>query len=305
VGVLTIPLVIDVLGLGEPGVGLLNTTWSIGSFVGAGTSVAFVTRRRLAWPVVGGAMAFALGAAAFGIATGASTVVVASIVAGASIALLDVLGRTMLQRVTDDAVLTRVFGAVESLWFLGYGLGSAIAPGLESLLGLEVAFVLGGGVMLLGGVLAIPGLRRIDRDAVVPERQLALLRAIPMFAPLPRLDLERLASMLDRLEVPAGTSVIVQGDVGDRFYVVDTGAFEVSRDGVAIVARGDGDYFGEIALLHDVPRTATVTAVEDAVVWALDQEEFLATVTGLPQAEAAAHAVSAERLRTTPGALGG
>ncbi|HEX6843913.1 MAG TPA: cyclic nucleotide-binding domain-containing protein [Actinomycetota bacterium] len=303
VGVLTVPLVIDVLGLGEPGVGLLNTAWSVGSFVGAAASVGFVTRRRLAWPIVAGAGAFAVGSLVFGLAQAAVVVVVASVLAGSAIALLDVLGRTLLQRVTDDAVLTRVFGAVESLWFLGYGAGSAIAPFLERAVGLDAAFVLGGGLMLACAALAIPGLRRIDRAAVVPDRQVALLGAIGMFAPLPRVDLERLAAMLDRIDVVAGTELIRQGDIGDRFYVVDAGTFEIVRDGVRVALAPVGDHFGEIALLHDVPRTATVRALEDGAVWALDQEEFLATVTGLPQAERAAQSVSAERLRTTPGAI--
>ena len=118
-----------------------------------------------------------------------------------------------------------------------------------------------------------------------------------MFAPLPRLDLERLASHLDRIQVAQGAEVIRQGDVGDRFYVVDEGAFEVLRDEIVIATPGPGGYFGEIALLHDVPRTATVRATAPSTIWALDQERFLATVTGLPEAESAAHAVSAERMR--------
>lgn len=300
VGVLTVPLVIDVLGLGEPGVGFVSTAWSAGAFVGAGASVAFVTRRRLAWPIVAAVVAFAVAAALFGFAVVAVAAGVAAVASGASITLLDVLGRTLLQRTTDDGVLTRVFGAVESLWLLGYAAGAALAPPLEDLVGIEAAFFVGGGLMLAAGALALPGLRRIDRAAVLPERQLSLLARIPMFAPLPRIDLERLASMLDRIEVTAGTEVIRQGDVGDRFYVVDAGVFEVLRDGRAIATASEGDFFGEIALLHDVPRTATVRASEAGAVWALDQEEFLATVTGLPQAASAAHEVSAERLRVTP-----
>ena len=101
--------------------------------------------------------------------------------------------------------------------------------------------------------------------------------------------------------VTAGTEVIRQGDVGDRLYVVDAGSFEIVRDGSRIATAGEGEHFGEIALLHDVPRTATVRALTDGAVWALDQEEFLATVTGVPQAASAAHAVSAERLRVRPG----
>jgi len=132
----------------------------------------------------------------------------------------------------------------------------------------------------------------------LPERQLSLLARIPMFAPLARVDLERLARQLDRIETPVGTEVIRQGDIGDRFYVVDAGEFEIVIDGERIRTQGEGDFFGEIALLQDMPRTATVRALTDGAVWALDQEEFLATLTDLPQAAGAAHRISAERMRT-------
>jgi hypothetical protein len=211
---------------------------------------------------------------------------------------LDVLARTLLQRTTGDDLLTRVFGAVEALWLLAYAAGAAIAPVLESRIGLPVSFAVVGCAMLLAGIVSFAGLRRIDQAAVVPERQLQLLTAIPMFAPLPHIDLERIGRQLDLIETPAGTELIRQGDVGDRFYVVDAGAFEIVRDGARIDTASEGGYFGEIALLHDVPRTATVRAIADGAVWALDQEEFLATVTGLPQAARAAHKISAERRRT-------
>jgi CRP-like cAMP-binding protein len=157
-----------------------------------------------------------------------------------------------------------------------------------------------GGAMLVAALAALPGLRRIDDRTVVPARQLAVLGRIPMFAPLPPLDLERIARQLDLIEVASGSEVIRQGDIGDRFYAVEAGSFDIVVDGTTIATAVEGDYFGEIALLHDVPRTATVRATSDAAVWALDQEEFLATVTGLPQSESAAHAISAERRRTTP-----
>ncbi|MFL5790196.1 MAG: MFS transporter [Actinomycetota bacterium] len=297
-GVLMVPLAIDTLGLGDAGVGFLTTMISIGLLVGAGASVVFAARRRLTGPIILGAAIFAISGVLFGWAAATLVAVIASIVYGAALTLLDVLGRTMLQRTTTDDVLTRVFGAVEALWLLGYAGGAALAPVLESWLGLSWAFAVAGLAVLATALAIAVGLRAIDATAVLPERQLGLLRRIPMFTPLPPMDLERLARQLDRLEIAAGTEVIRQGDVGDRFYVIDVGRFEVLVDGTSITVMDEGGYFGEIALLQDVPRTATVRAVEDGAVWALDQEEFLATLTDLPQASSAAHAISAERLRT-------
>jgi hypothetical protein len=297
-GVLMVPLAIERLGLGDPGVGLLGTMQSVGLFVGAGVSIGFATRRRLATGVVVAAAVYFLGTTGLGASTRVGTALLAAVAYGAGITLLDVVGRTMLQRVTDDAILTRVFGAVEGLWLLGYAAGAALAPALQRELGLTWGFALLGAVVFGGTLLGFPAMRRMDASAVVPERQLALASGVPFFAPLPHVELERIAKQLDLFRVAAGTDVVRQGDVGDRFYIVDDGAFEVGVDGRTIDTIGPGGFFGENALLHDVPRTATVRATTDGAVWALDQEEFLATITGLPQAESAAHAVSAERLRT-------
>jgi MFS family permease len=298
IGVLSVPLAIDTLGLGDPGVGMLTTVTSAGLLVGAGVSVAFSTRRRLAGPMLLSAAGFAVAGVLFAGAKTTALAICAAIVFGATITLMDVLGRTMLQRTTTDDVLTRVFGAVEALWLLGYAGGAVLAPSLESLVGLAWAFTISGGVVLLAGLGSFLALRGIDATSVLPERQLSLLARIPMFAPLARVDLERLARQLDRIETPAGTEVIRQGDIGDRFYVVDAGEFEIVIDGERIRTQGEGEFFGEIALLHDMPRTATVRALTDGAVWALDQEEFLATLTDLPQASKAAHEVSVERWRT-------
>ena len=298
IGVLMVPLAIDSLGLGDAGVGLLTTLLSVGLFVGAGVSVAFATRRRLALAMLIAAGTFAISGITFGNATTTAIAIVASILFGAGITLLDVLGRTMLQRTTTDDVLTRVFGAVEALWLLGYAAGAAIAPAIERATDLSWAFAISGAVVLVVTLVSFAGLRAIDASSVIPERQLSLLARISMFAPLPRVDLERLARQLDRIETPRGTEVVHQGDIGDRFYVIDGGEFEVVTDGERIATLGEGDFFGEIALLQDIPRTATVRALVDGAVWALDQEEFLTTLTGLPQAATEAHRISTERMRT-------
>jgi MFS family permease len=294
--VLLVSVAFDVLGLGESGVGALQTAAGVGALVGAAGSVALVGGRRLWVAMVGAIVVLAVGVAVSGVDS-LAVVAAAAVVAGGAITVLDVVGRTLLQRVVDDAVLTRVFGVVESLWMAGVGVGSGFAGLLIGAFSIPTALLVVGTSLVLLTLPVVGGLRRLDRSAAVPERQLVLLRSLTMFAPLSRPELERLASQLDRVPVRGGTDVVVQGETGDRFYVIDAGSFDVLVDGRPVRRLGEGDAFGEIALLHDVPRTATVRAVHHGAVWALDQEEFLATVTGQPQVASAAHALSAERLR--------
>ena len=110
-------------------------------------------------------------------------------------------------------------------------------------------------------VLASPGLRGIDRRANVPVRALALLRRLPLFAGLSPPTLESLARSGVWQSVPPATVVIREGDPGERFFVLETGSLDVSRGGEFVrTLSSPGDGFGEIALLRNVPRTATVTA---------------------------------------------
>jgi CRP-like cAMP-binding protein len=119
-----------------------------------------------------------------------------------------------------------------------------------------------------------------------------------MFAPLSVAAKEFVASSLIPMTVSPGTEIIRQGDGGDRFYVVVDGDAEVTRDGRHVVDRGPGDYFGEIALLRNVPRTATVTARTPMELYGLDRDDFLAAVTGHSAGRAASEAVVVERLAT-------
>jgi MFS family permease len=297
--VLLVTLAFDRLGIGAAGVGALHTSIAVGVLLGATGSVALVGRSRISPTLLGGAVVMGASIAVLGFGDTVAAAVLASGVAGAATTVLDVAGRTLLQRAIDDSLLARVFGAIESLWMIGFGVGGPVAAALVSLFGLSASFVVASAVVPLITLLGFRALDRLEQQVVVPTRQLELISALPMFGPLPKSDVERVARQLDRLNVVRGTDVIRQGDVGDRFYVVDAGAFEVLTDGRFVASLSEGDHFGEIALLKDVLRTATVRATVDSTVWALDQEEFLATVTGMPQAKRAAHAISAERLRAS------
>jgi CRP-like cAMP-binding protein len=137
-----------------------------------------------------------------------------------------------------------------------------------------------------------PGLRRIDARAHVAAEPLALLRALPMFALLPEPVLERLARGAAAMTVPAGETVFEQGERGDRFYVIAYGRAAVSAGPVL----GPGDFFGEIALLRDVPRTASVSALDELRLYALERDDFIAAVTGHAPTLEAAQSVAAARL---------
>jgi CRP-like cAMP-binding protein len=140
-------------------------------------------------------------------------------------------------------------------------------------------------------------LAAIDAAAAAPVRQLALLRAVPFLSGLPTPTLERLAGSLQPLHVEAGTIIFNQGEEGDRFYLLADGKVDVVVDGNRLATFSDGYYFGEIALLHDVPRTATVTAVTDVDLETLERKEFLAAITGYPPSAWEADAVVATRLQ--------
>jgi hypothetical protein len=140
-------------------------------------------------------------------------------------------------------------------------------------------------------------LSSIDREARAPDAgTIAFLRRMPIFAPLPPPAIERIVASARRVEVPAGEVLIRQGDVGDRFLMILHGDVRVSRNGEVIAERTSGDHIGEIALLRDVPRTATVTTTTPTELLILDRDPFLEAVTGHPQSHARANAIVDEHL---------
>lgn len=215
-------------------------------------------------------------------------------VVGASNSIEDVSGFTLLQRAIRDDALSGVLGLIWGTAMGALALGSIATPVLVRELGASTAFVLVGLVLPTLTIAGYRRMRALDAESV-PTRQQDLVDEVPMFAPLSLAAKERLASKLVPLEVPAETTIVRAGDVGDRFYIVDSGTVRVTLDN-GEKESGAGEYFGEIALLRDVPRTATVTASTATRLYALERSDFLAAVTGHALAEAAAEDVVGERL---------
>jgi MFS family permease len=300
--VLVVVAALELLDLGRSGPGLLNSAIGIGGLFGAGVALGLVGLRGLGTAFALGLVLWGLPLVLFGAWPAGWAALLFLGLLGVGNTLVDVSGLTLLQRTAPEEVLGRVFGVLESLVVGTLGLGAIIAPALVSLFGVRWALVATGLVLPSLALVSWARLQAVDARTVVPERELELLRAIPLFSPLPPATLEHLAISLIRVRAAPGMEITCQGDVGDRFYVVDEGNLEVTIDGKEAATLGPGDHFGEIALLRDVPRTATVTARTDASLLALERDEFVSAVTGHPASRDAADAVVAARLgRLRPG----
>lgn len=274
-------LAIDVLGTGEQTAGVLASSVGLGGLVGAAATAMLVGRRHLATPIQF-ALVLAGGAVgAISLVSALGPIILLLALAGAARSYFDVAARTLLQRTVDDGVIARVFGVQEGLIMVGLGVGSALAPIFVALFGERGALVAAGILLPVFGLLSLGALRVLDRRAVIPDEfRQHLLRTIPIFAPLPPYELEQVANQLVPFGAAPGEVIIREGDVGDRFFVLVSGEAVIEAKGRRVVDRRAGDYFGEIALLRDVPRTATVRAVSACELFALERDDFLAAVTG-------------------------
>jgi MFS family permease len=297
--VLTAVASIQLLGLGSPGIGYLNAALGVGGLIGGILAVGLVGLRRLGLTFGLALIVWGTPILLIGLWAEAAPAFVLIALAGLGLTIVDVAGFTLLQRAVPEEVLARVFGVLHSAFFATGGLGAILAPVLVDWLGIRGALIATGAVLPAVTIPAFGLLAHIDRTLTVPTAELRSLRAIEMFAPLPAPTLEALAGSLVRMEVPAGETVFRQGDHGDRFYIVDSGEVEIEIDGRVANVLGPGDHFGEIALLRDMPRTATVRARKETRLHALERDAFLGAVTGHSGSTEAAETVVVARLGLT------
>jgi MFS family permease len=294
--VLIVVASLELLDLGESGVGFLNSAVGIGGLLGALAAFALIGRQRLASDFALGLVLWGIPIALIGIFPQPPIALILLAVVGIGNTVVDVAALTLLQRVVPDEVLTRVFGVVQSVFIGTVGLGAILAPLAIAAVGIRWALIITGTLLPLSAGLTWRRIKALDADVIAPTREIQLLHSIPIFKPLPAPALDQLASSLVPVTATAGTEVIRKGDHGDRFYILTSGEVEVVSEGQDASTLGPGDYFGEIALLRDVPRTATVRAKTDLQLYALERDEFLSAVTGHPASAEAADAVVASRL---------
>jgi MFS family permease len=293
--VFTVLMAVQILETGPKGVGYLDSVLGIGAVVGGFTAIARASRRTLAQDLTYGVVLWSLPLVLVSLWPSPVAAFVAVALLGFGNPLVDVNMDTIFQRITPEAVMGRVFGALEAALIATMALGAVLMPLLVHLVGLRASLAtIGLGVALLA-LAGLPRMRNLDQRLRRPAG-LELLQAIPMFAPLTPAVVESLASSLIRVPVAAGDVVLREGADSDRFYIIESGLVEVTHDGAVLRREGPGDFFGEIGLLRDVPRTATITAVETTELMALERDAFLAAVTGEREARSAADDIVTRRL---------
>jgi MFS family permease len=284
VGMLTVIIATDVLTAGEAATGYLNAAIGIGGVTGAVVAGALALRHSLRRPMLLGATVMAMGAAILGLATELVVAMAAIAVVSAGHLVLEVTGATLLQRVTTDAVRGRAVGLMMTVDTGAEAAGSFIIPVLVAGFGTAAVLGVSGVIMLVAIVVGVALIgSSITRALNVHEATLGRVLELPLFAGVSNAAVERALEQLVEVPMAAGDVVIRQGDRADRFYVIESGTVVVTQAEAADAAdaarelrrMGPDEVFGELGLLTGAPRSATVTAVTDGLLLALDADAFL------------------------------
>src|SRR3954452_22636272 len=283
VGALDLILVVlanDTLGLEEAGTGLLIGCVGIGAMVSAVGSSMLVKRRRLA-PLLACAVVRSIGSSfVLGMTPTLATAVLLLPVVGFGRALADLTIRMLLQRATPPQALAPIFGAIELFAGIGMIVGSIGAQVLIAVQGVQAALIGLAVFFLVLLLLTLRSLRVADKSADIPIVAISLLRRVPAFAPLLPLAMETVARTAEELPTTAGQVVMTEGEPGDTFYAVADGSFDIVHAGKLMCTVERGASFGEVALLADVPRTATITCTRQGSLLAVQRAPFLVAMTG-------------------------
>lgn len=277
---LVVELAFTVLDLGDAGPGVLSALVGVGAVAGGAASVMIVGRRQLSIVMIACLLLIAASMTALGASTVMVTTLIVLPVAGVSRSLLDVSGRMLLQRCAPQDALASVFAILEVLSGVGMLCGSVMVQVLIAQGGARAALIGVAVFFVLVTVGTAPGLRHVEDHADAPVVQIRLLRSTSLFGSLPGPVLESLARGSEMIEFARGTTIVRQGEPGHHYFVIARGTVEVCVDGARVRSIGRPAGFGEISLLANLPRTATVTTTEPVSVLAIERTQFMEAVTG-------------------------
>jgi hypothetical protein len=290
---LVVVAAIELLGMGQSGLGLLNAALGLGG-LGAIFMVSSNRSPRLIRTETLSLVFWGLPIAAIGLFALPEVALAAMALIGIANATYDTALYTIFQRGSTNDDRATVMSFLEAVIGVGTVSGSLLAPVLL-LFGNREALVIGGSLLPILAAIIYRRIGHTDKVIVVDEGLVDLLRKVPEFAELPLTAVERLVEGLVPVTAPAGSALMTQGEPGDRFVVVATGEIEVIVDGRPIHRLGPGAGVGEIALLRRRPRTATVRAVTDVTAYGIDPMTFMCAVSG-PAAAAVTEQLVTQRM---------
>jgi predicted MFS family arabinose efflux permease len=288
----------DLVGLGASGVGYLESTVGVGAQAGVLAAILLGTRRRLATDFGLGALLWALALSVVVVWPTPTSAFITMALIGLANPIVDTNASIILQRITPQPDKGPAFAAIETALLTSMAFGALAMPVLMSTVGLRWSLVVLAVPTVVAAIAALPRLSSLDRTSLAETPGVGLLDSIPLFHLLPRPMLEALGGQLTREPIAAGTVILREGDYGEHFFVIESGSVEVlNRQGGVVNRLGPGDCFGEIALLHDIPRTLTVVATNDTVLHILKRDDFTAAMTRDPILQGRMGALATNRLQ--------
>lgn len=296
--VLTVVLAIEVLGLGESGAGLVVSLIGLGGLAG-GLMAFSVVGRRLGPVLVIGVAIRGLALIVLGFEPGWWLMLLFA--AGAGLSLIDIGVRTMLQRLVAPDAMSRVFGVLEGVSLIGLAGGSLLASAVIAAFGTRSGFVIFGALVPLAVVVGYRLLARADREADVPSDVIDAFGRAGIFSLLGPSALEALARRSRIVRFEPGATAITEGELSRFVLVLLGGTVSVTKGGSPLAELEGGDIVGEIAALHDVPRTATVTAITPTTAISVPGDAFVQAVRGETEAWSLSASVAGQRLAQQQG----
>ena len=296
IDVFTVVVAIDVLGIGDSGVGFLGAVNGAGGVIGAIAMTTFSRGnpfgRYLGWGLLlmGGGLLLA------GLVPALVTVMIGFLLIGMAGGQIDIAAQTLLQRTVGEDHLGRVLGIFEGMYWGSLGIGALLAGWLVATTSIGTAIIGSGVALSVVAVLARRILRSLDAAIEVPGERIDLLSRNEIFGLLPIPTLEHLARTATATAVESDTVIIEQGQDGDQIYVIEAGRVSVEVDGISVGTLQTGDVFGEIAPLRHLPRTATVRSTAETTLLVLDGDQFVAAVASHTSSADAANAMVTGRL---------
>jgi len=259
--VLTVVIALELFDLGSAAVGWLTALLGVGGLLVGPLAVLFVRGKRVARSFAAGVAGWGVPMILLGFAHGAYWPYLTFGVIGVANVFDDVGVYSSLQQVIPPRLMGRALGVRRGLLLLSMGLGSAVTPWLIDAWGARGTLIATGLLLVALAAAFLPRLTAIDGKISAPGPDLALLRQVSFFHPLPFAIVEHLTSELQSATYEPGDVIIRDGEPGERFYIIAEGRARASKDGEQLREMGAGESFGEIALLRRTPRTATVTAM--------------------------------------------